>query len=188
MENHARGFFMQKRKPLRLKQYDYSELGYYFVTACTKNRQHVFGNTANGTVELNECGQIVLNCWNEIQKHFQGVKLDQFIIMPNHIHGIISLVGAQFIAPVAGPNCGHDTANNNQGVMNHAPTLGNIVRFLKARSSRLIRVKTNLPFAWQRNYYERVIRNERELHEIRQYILDNPAGWDTDPENMACRL
>ena len=92
--------------------------------------------------------------------------------MPNHIHGIIAIVGVQFIAPEL------------KGVINHAPTIGKIVRVFKAISAYEIHKNEILEFGWQRNYYERIIRNENELNQIRQYILDNPAEWDEDPENV----
>jgi REP element-mobilizing transposase RayT len=99
--------------------------------------------------------------------------------MPNHVHGII-VVGAQFIAPSA-------VADKNQGAINRAPTLGQIVRTYKASSTRHIRATANANFAWQRNYYEHVIRDEESLNRIRQYILDNPARWDSDRENPQAR-
>jgi REP element-mobilizing transposase RayT len=109
---------------------------------------------------------------------YQDVQLIEFVVMPNHVHGIIALVGAQFIAP------DHENKTMAAGAINRAPTIGAVVRFFKARSTRFIR-KTIFPtFAWQRNYYERVIRNDDELNQTRQYILDNPAQWDADPENI----
>ena len=108
------------------------------------------------------------------------MSLDSFVIMPNHIHGII-IVGAQFIAPASVPHNHADTAD--EGAMNRAPTLGEIVRSYKAVSTRLIRQTANADFAWQRNYYEHVVRSDESLNRIRQHILDNPLRWEIDREN-----
>ena len=119
-------------------------------------------------MQLNNAGEIAKATWNELPARFPSLGLDAFVAMPNHIHGII-MVGAQFIAPSDG------FGETNQGVMNHAPTLGKIIRAYKAASTRLIRQAGTPDFAWQRNYYEHVIRDEESLNRIRQYILDNPA-------------
>jgi REP element-mobilizing transposase RayT len=116
------------------------------------------------------------------------VSLDSFVVMPNHIHGII-IVGAQFIAPdsvqfIAPSSVPHNQVDTVQeGVMNRAPTLGEIVRAFKAASTRTIRQAANPEFAWQRNYYEHIIRSEESLNRIRQYVLDNPLRWAIDREN-----
>jgi len=102
--------------------------------------------------------------------------LDAFVVMPNHIHGIIQAT-AQSIAP-------SEAQDKNQGAINRAPTLGEIVRAYKASSTRLIRSTANANFAWQRNYYEHVIRDEDSLNRIRRYILENPERWAIDRENL----
>ena len=117
---------------------------------------------------------MVQAAWQELPSRFSNISLDAFVVMPNHIHGII-LVGAQFIAP-------SDAKDRNLGAMNRAPTLGEIVRVYKAVSTRSVR-QTVSAFAWQRNYYEHIIRDEESLNRIRQYILDNPVWWSVDPEN-----
>ncbi|MGE5302527.1 MAG: transposase [Alphaproteobacteria bacterium] len=100
--------------------------------------------------------------------------------MPNHTHGILSFVGAQFIAPDVPPNF---QVGTQEGAINRAPTLGEIVRTYKAVSARTIRQTENSAFAWQRNYYEHIIRNEESLNRIRQYIQNDPARWEFDREN-----
>jgi REP element-mobilizing transposase RayT len=100
--------------------------------------------------------------------------------MPNHVHGII-IVGAQFIAPASAPH--NQPGIAKKGAINRAPTLGEIVRTYKAASTRMIRHRANPDFAWQRNYYEHIIRNEESINRIRQYILDNPSCWAIDREN-----
>lgn len=150
------------RYSIRLKGYDYSQAGAYFVTVCIKNRECLLGNIANGEVQLNRAGNMVKNIWNNLPTHYPGVLIDQFVIMPNHIHGIVVLssVGAGLCAC---PNEGYaqHSKGQPQGV---APT----------------------PFnekLWHCNYYEHIIRNEDELNRIRQYIINNPLQWQFDREN-----
>ena len=175
---------MQNRRSIRLKEYDYSQSGAYFVTVCTNNRECLFGEIVDGEMVLNDAGRIVQAVWNSIPKHFDRVELDQFVITPNHIHGIITLnsenVGAGFPHPTTFPH-----PNENEGRGNRAPTLGTIVAFFKYQTTKRINELHETPGQklWQRNYYERVIRNENELNDVRQYIVDNPAKWDTDEEN-----
>jgi REP element-mobilizing transposase RayT len=136
----------------------------------------LLGEVKNQAVQLAQAGEIAQAAWNELPRRFPLVELDAFVVMPNHVHGII-LVGAQFIAP---PDV---LGKSKQGVMNHAPTLGEMVRAYKAASTRLIREADIPHFAWQRNYYEHVVRSEESLNRIRQYIFDNPARWEFDREN-----
>jgi REP element-mobilizing transposase RayT len=170
-----------------LKGYDYKQPGAYFVTICTQNRACLLGAVVDGEMQLSNAGEIAKAAWNELPARFPSVRLDAFIVMPNHAHGIIAVgaqfiavgaqfivVGAQFIAPSLNP-----------GVMNHAPTLGQMIRAYKAVSTRSIRLAVNRDFAWQRNYYEHVIRDEEALDRIRQYILGNPNRWEFDRENPA---
>ena len=139
---------------------------------------------------LSDTGTIAAVSWEGLSSRFPTVSLDSFVVMPNHIHGII-IVGAQFIAPNSDsvnslrPHLYRATksVSAQEGAMNRAPTLGEIIRTYKAASTRMIRQTANLEFAWQRNYYEHVVRNEESLYRIRQYILENPARWAMDWEN-----
>lgn len=168
------------RRSIRLTGYDYKQSGAYFVTIVTRNRLSLFGDISDGEMVLSDTGRIAEVSWVGLSSRFPMVSLDSFVVMPNHIHGIIT-VGAQFIAPGAVPHNRTDTAH--EGAMNRAPTLGEILRAYKAASTRMIRQTANLEFAWQRNYYEHVVRNEESLNRIRQYILENPARWAIDREN-----
>ncbi len=123
------------RRSIRLQGYDYAQEGVYFVTVCTQDRACLFGAVADGEMQLNNSGQIAKAAWDELPARFPSVRLDAFIVMPNHVHGLI-VVGAQFIAP----SDGFGTATIDQGVINHAPTLGEMVRAYKAASTRLIRL------------------------------------------------
>lgn len=168
------------RRSSRLRSYDYSQAGAYFITICTQNRECLFGSVVGDVMQLNEAGHIVKNVWEALPDHYSCVELDSFVVMPNHIHGIILLntVVARFIAP-------NDDGAANQGAMNHAPTLGAIIRAFKARCTHSVNQfrGTKGLSIWQRNYYEHIIRNESSLQEIREYITNNPAQWAIDREN-----
>jgi REP element-mobilizing transposase RayT len=139
-------------------------------------------------MRLNDAGAMILDVWHKIPEHFPNIDIDEFVVMPNHFHGII-VVGAQFIVPF---NC--DAINQkkkqgvtNQGVMNHAPTVGEIVRAFKARGTHAINQTRNSPGhpVWQRNYYEHIIRSEEEMNRVREYIMGNPLKWAEDKDNPA---
>jgi REP element-mobilizing transposase RayT len=162
------------RRSVRLRDYDYTQAGAYFVTICTYRRVCLFGDMVNGCMQLNDCGQIVTAHWDDLVNHYPHVELDVFVVMPNHVHGIIVLtdnVGA-------GLKPAPTTTTRHHG-------LPEIVRGFKTFSSRRINYLRKMPGqpVWQRNYYEHVIRSEEELDRIRQYILDNPAKWPEDGEN-----
>jgi putative transposase len=164
------------RRSIRLRGYDYSQAGAYFVTVCVQGRERLFGDVVDGEMRLNDAGQMVVQCWHELPAHFFHLELDEFVVMPNHMHGII-IVGAPFMAPY-GPGA------VNQGAINRAPTgLGEIVRSFKALATRRIRQAGVTVFAWQRNYYEHIIRDEESLNRIREYIVNNPLQWALDREN-----
>jgi REP element-mobilizing transposase RayT len=166
---------LHHRRSIRLPGYDYAQTGAYFVTICTQNRECLLGEVVDGEMVLNDAGRMVQSVWDGLPGRFPTVELDQFIVMPNHLHGIIVLVGAQFIAPTAG--------RQNQGVINHAPTLGEIIRAFKAVAARQIRLAGFPEFRWQRNYYEHIIRDEDSLKRIQEYITTNPLRWQCDQEN-----
>lgn len=184
------------RHSLRLKNYDYSKPGAYFVTVCAQNRTCMFGAIENGNLALNDAGRMAQRVWQELPAHYHGVEIDQFIVMPNHFHGIIVLVGA---GPCACPDVDpfatdinkNDLKGQPQGV---APTisLSDIVHRFKSLTTARYRngVKEYnwriFPGRlWQRNYYEHIIRSEDSLNRIRGYIRCNPARWDEDIENPA---
>jgi putative transposase len=165
----------RSRRSIRLKEFDYSQPGSYFVTIVIHERRCLFGNVLEGQVTLSSSGIIVCEILQGISERFSNVSVDMFVVMPNHLHVILN-VGAQFIAPA-------DGVGRPESAMNRVPTLGQIIRTLKAASTQRIRQTSDSGFAWQRNYYEHVIRDEESLNRIRQYILDNPLKWGLDPEN-----
>ncbi len=178
---------IHQRRSIRLRDYDYSQAGKYFVTICAWQRECLFGEIVNGEMQLNDLGQTMETVWFCLPDHYIGIELDEFVIMPNHFHGIIDIVGAQFIAPDLGITSYGDKSASNQGAMNRAPTVGGVVRGFKARCTHAINIiRSNLGCpVWQRNYYERVIRNETELTRARDYIVNNPLKWELDKENPA---
>jgi REP element-mobilizing transposase RayT len=155
-----------RRKPIRLKKYDYSEEGAYFVTVCTRHRACHFGEVKDGIVELSNVGNVAKRNWGEIPDHFHNCRLDQFIVMPNHLHGVITLehVGVQYIEPLQ--------QYKYQKVI--PKSIGSIIRSYKASVTRWCGGNGYELFRWQRNYYEHIIRNEEELRDIREYIMSNP--------------
>ncbi len=168
------------RKSIRLKNYDYSQADLYFITACVENRYCLFGHIANDSMILNDAGNMIASQWNELNNRFPSIALHEYVVMPNHFHGIIEFVGAipcgcpEFVAYQGQP----------QGI---APTVGDVVGAFKSLSTNeyIQNVKQNdwQPFAgklWQRNYYEHIIRNEEEYLKIAEYIQNNPLKWRED--------
>ena len=172
----------KQRRSLRLKEYDYSRGGAYFITICTYNRECVLGNVADEEMILNQSGNIVLACWNSLLERYDNIELDKFVVMPNHVHGIIKIidhVGAIHELPL-------QTANTNQKTKRRRMLIPKIVGYFKMNSSKqinTIRNSTGIP-VWQRNYYEHIIRNENKLNKIREYIHNNPIRWHLDRENQ----
>ena len=174
-----------RRQLRRLHGYDYSRAGAYFVTACTHGRANLFGKIVKHEMRLNVYGRMVQKAWNGLPGHYPHIALDAFVIMPNHIHGIVVLatpVGAG-LKPAPTPKSAH--------APKPAPTprhgLPEIVRAFKTFSARQInRLRhTHGTPVWQRNYYEHIIRNKAALKRIRQYVKANPAYWEKDRENLA---
>jgi REP element-mobilizing transposase RayT len=165
------------RRLMRLKSYDYSHPGAYFVTVCAHNREMLFGEITSGKIVLNEYGNIVVRCWREIAAHFPNTELDEFVVMPNHIHGIIWInnsVGANDYSPLQMPY---------KNIHGTSKTIGSIIRGFKIGVTKWLRQNTDHFSVWQRNYYEHIIRHDEELNRIRQYIIENPLKWDIDSEN-----
>lgn len=164
---------------IRLKNFDYSQPGAYFITIVTHHRQCLFGTIANGTMQLNESGKIAHQCWMEIPKHFPHTTLDEYIVMPNHIHGIIVL---NDIADEKFDNMDKIVPQNSfQHIIPHS--IGSIIRGFKIGVTKWFRQYTDIYTVWQRNYYEHIIRNDDELRRIRHYIVNNPLHWELDNQD-----
>jgi REP element-mobilizing transposase RayT len=169
-------------KSIRLKGRDYTEPDAYFVTICAYERRCVFGQILEAGFVPNELGQIARACWVAIPHHFPQVTLQEFAIMPNHLHGIVALT--RFVA--AQHRCALPESSSRIGVK--AGSLGAIVRSFKAIVAR--RAHEELGWKgpiWQRNYYERVLRDGREFSNASRYIAENPMKWEWDRENPQCR-
>jgi len=226
----------KNRQSIRLKEFDYSAPGWYFVTICIKKRAHYFGHTENGKMILSDIGKNAAQCWLEIPKHYPNTVLNEFTIMPNHLHGIINIVvGAQYLVPFnAMPDSTQhlvpdpmpdsmgvqsmrvqdgmrigvqstrvqdiEPLRDSVGVKNIESqrdemrenkfqhiipgSIGAIVRGFKIGVTKWCRNNKHEYFAWQRNFYERIIRDERELNNVRNYIMNNPVNWENDIENL----
>jgi putative transposase len=173
--------YSQKRKHApRLESYDYSTPGAYFVTVCVKDGLCVLGNVANEKVDLTEAGKMIQKWWSELESKFPSIELDEYTIMPNHVHGIISIVGADL--------CVRPSANLDQKKGAHigAPLQTILQWFKTMATNEYIRGVKQLnwpPFSgklWQRSYYDHIIRNDNALDKIRRYISQNPAQWEQD--------
>jgi putative transposase len=175
------------RHSIRLETYDYTKTGFYFLTLCTQGRKHFFGEIKNNKMELSESGKMIESVWMQIPDHYPEYSIDQFVVMPNHFHGIISIVG---IGSLARPNLQNEIKSGQpQGV---APTgsLFDIVHRFKSLTTHhyLKGIKQeNWPAIqgklWQRNYWERIIRSDQELMKLQEYIQTNPAQWHLDSLN-----
>ncbi len=160
------------RKSLRLKGYDYSSAGAYFVTICTQNKENKFGAIVNGDMQLNEFGYIVQESWIWLPKQYEYLELDEWAIMPNHFHGILKINEFGRGGSLTAPTCD----------ISHIKSLGSLVGGFKTVAAKRVNELRHMPSSvvWQRNYYEHVIRNEDDLHRIREYVVNNSLKWEND--------
>ena len=204
------------RRSIRLEGYDYSLAGAYFVTLCAHRRACLFGEVVEGVMEWSHYGQVAAACWRALGRYDAAVSLDVFILMPNHLHGIISLSdpaadtgadigrGEEAAAQPAlkatrsfpplrpgsrRPRTRRGMVGKGRPRGTQPGSLGAIIHTYKAESTRRINrmMGARENHIWQRNYYERIIRNEREYEAIRQYIINNPIQWAVDCENPVRR-
>ncbi|MFH1395246.1 MAG: transposase [Candidatus Omnitrophota bacterium] len=162
------------RKLNRLKKYDYSLAGYYYVTLCTHGRREIFGGIENYEMKINQYGKIVERVWLQIPEHCSNVELGEFIVMPNHIHGIMIINNPVGTGHALSSN--KNTKNNNLSV---------IIGSFKSAASKQINQLNNMSFKWQRSFYDHIIRTTHSLKNIQEYIINNSKNWDTDEYNIA---
>ncbi|MFA5363364.1 MAG: transposase [Candidatus Omnitrophota bacterium] len=173
---------LKQRKPNRLKNYDYSQGGAYFITICSHNRDYLFGEIADGKMRLNEYGGIVENEWIKSPEIRAEIKLDEYIVMPNHIHGIILIENPDVGGNGRSPLPQNPIRRTSMG----SKTLSSFVAGYKSAVTKQIngfRHLLGVP-VWQRSYYDHIIRDELSLERVREYIVNNPKQWDMDEENI----
>lgn len=160
----------------RLSTHDYSGLASYFITVCTHSQNPYFGEVSGGQMYLTETGIKVSQIWESTPQTFAMIELDEFIIMPDHLHAIIHIHEHNLIKenPIL-TNSGGITGRHN--IMNMGMALGKIVRHFKSKCSYEIRLKINANFRWHPRYHDWIIRNDRQLFNFRNYIRNNPANW-----------
>ena len=170
------------RKPMRLPEYDYSMPGAYFVTACTKNREFLFESPGTKLA--------VESAWHLVLDIFANIELGEFVVMPNHIHGIVWITseGSYRLHPGTWKN---DTGGDRQLPISTKElkyeTLSNIVgAFKTTAATRVNKLRGKIGMTvWQKSFYDRIVRNERELKRIQEYIRNNPIKWKEDRDNPA---
>jgi REP element-mobilizing transposase RayT len=184
---------LHHRRSIRLKGYDYSQAGLYFITICVQNHVCLFGKIENGEPILNELGQIAFNEWMRTPEIRSEINLGAFIVMPNHVHGIIEIAncnhddadgrGELHSLPLQNTNrngCNIDKGECNSPLRGTSNTIGAIVRGYKSAVTKQIHEWGFTDNIWQRNYYEHIIRNEQSYQNISGYIINNPVNWKAD--------
>ena len=181
-----------RNKSIRLAGYDYRSEGLYFITICTKDRICYFGEIdSQGKIHLSKEGEIAYNNWKAIPNHFNYIFLGEFVVMPNHIHGILGINHQNHVETL---HCNVNQAEENMldelcqslQMSNLSPKQGSIstiIRSYKSASTKTIREQTNQEFAWQPRFYDHIIRNQESLINIEGYIINNPLKWAEDEEN-----
>ncbi len=164
---------MRERKHIRLKEYDYSRKGIYFITICTQNMESYFGKIVNEKMILSDIGSIANLYLQKIPEHFNHVKLHKYVIMPNHIHCIIEIVGSPH-------GVTDEFVHNNQFGPQTKGSLSVIINLFKSSVTRWANHNKHNYFAWQKRFYDRKIRNRRELEKTSEYICMNPLKWKDD--------
>jgi len=178
---------LPKRRSLRLKAFDYTQSGAYFVTVCTQGKNDLFGTIVDGQMQATEFGRVVGDCWQALPNHFPNVQLDAFIVMPNHIHGIL-IIDSPERARHAVPLQSRVLESSGKFAIPVSGALSTIIRSFKSAATKRINecgrgAASRAQKIWQRNYFEHVIRNDESLDKIREYILKNPFQWEFDREN-----
>jgi REP element-mobilizing transposase RayT len=168
------------RKSMRLNNYDYSDPGSYFITICKRETAPAVCKIVDGITRLNGLGRVVTETWESLDRRFPEIDLDMFVVMPNHIHGILQInppnVGAIHELPL--PETGSHT-HKEIGLQRRRMLLSLAIGFFKMNSGKRINEIISSPGQpfWQRNYFDHIIRNEESLHRLRRYIIDNPQRW-----------
>lgn len=163
-----------RRQSRRLQSWDYASNGYYFVTICVKDHENILGDIIDGNIELSDIGKIVKEEWLKTGLIRKNVYLDEWVIMPNHLHGIIKMEKPTSQRDVATIN---ETTNKNNKTL-ISQSIGAIICQFKSMVTKRARQLGDNDFKWQERYYDHIIRNEKGLDEIREYIVNNPSKWE----------
>lgn len=164
---------MFTRKVLRLNNFDYSGDGFYFVTICSAHKAELFGKVVNEIVVLNNLGRIVEDSWLKVGSLHENIRLDEYVIMPNHVHGIIIIEDNVADANFA------STTQRTEMLLSKV-----IQQFKRAVTIQINKERSGKGAIWQRSYFDRVIRNEKELYQIRNYIRQNPLKWHLEKNEV----
>jgi putative transposase len=187
---------LHHRQNIRLEDYDYSSNGAYFVTICTAQRLHLFGEIIDLNMQLNDFGQIAQNCWLELPNHFPKLVVDEFVVMPNHVHGVVFIQSEQNDVPVGArrpcPKVRFMVKRHALPLQTQAAfgklqkgSLGAIVGSFKSAVTKRINEARGRPgeVVWQQNYFDRIVRSDEQLIAARAYVVNNPLGWALDVLN-----
>ncbi|KAA3439420.1 transposase [Rufibacter hautae] len=178
----------------RLAGYDYRWEGLYFITICTQGRQPFFGEVVNEEMVLSAEGRVVHTVWLELEQHWPRLFLGEFVVMPNHVHGIIGLEGmisdGSDLGNEVALTCDGATMKNEYmaALSPKAGSISRVIGFYKSVCTKMIRSLRAEPFGWQPRFHDRIIRNQRELLLIENYILSNPAKWQEDKFYQAQKM
>ncbi len=167
-----------RRKPQRLKEFDYATPGAYFVTICSQDRLPVLGNIVGDEVQVSRVGEIVKTFWHDLPNHYASIELDEFIVMSNHVHAIVWILDSSTqLSPVVGEGLRPSPTKPSNN-----PSLPEIIRAFKSYSARGVNKTCNTSGnpLWQRGYYEHIIRNDEDLYQHRSYVANNPLKWSAD--------
>ena len=180
----------------RLKGYDYTHEGFYFITICTHNREHYFGEIIDRKMILSNIGVLADVFWHEIKNHSKNVELHQFVVMPNHIHGILEIVGGinhgddddggddsvETMHASSLQNRCQQHPQKNQQMQKISPESGSVSRIIGAYKSAVTKHAHRLKyeFEWQTRFYDHIIKNNKEYQNIKNYIIKNPENWEND--------
>ncbi|MBU7586616.1 MAG: transposase [Nostoc sp. TH1S01] len=175
----------------RLANRDYSQNGWYFVTICTYERQWLFGDVVNSQVHLSEIGKIAAKFWAEIPQHSQNTYIDAYVIMPNHVHGIIVIDNPECrdvacnVSTLGDDFDDTDVYRNLSKISPKAGSLSVVIRSYKSAVTRWCNMNGYPNFAWQQRFFDHIIRADHSLDKIREYIINNPQKWEYDKNNSA---
>ena len=180
------------RKSIRLKEYDYAESGMYFFTVCCHDKKALLGHISEGEIELNRFGEIVHEVWLDLPKHYAQIKLDEFVVMPNHIHAVVVIDGEKVpykrniteqqhnVETWRAASLQSETMTN---IANMQGWLSVVIGGLKSAITKYAH-DNGIPFAWQTRFYDRIVRSQDELNRIGEYIQSNVAQWSIDKLNI----